>query len=45
MDIRQAGNMALIDRFAHEDAGFAHPTQTVYFTQAGAPPGRADSKA
>jgi small-conductance mechanosensitive channel len=45
MDIQQAINVALFDRFAQEGIGFAYPTQTVYFTQAGAPPGRADSKA
>ena len=29
MDIRQAINLALFGRFAHEGTGFAHPTQTV----------------
>jgi len=35
MDIQQAINVALFDRFAQEGIAFAYPTQTVYFAQAG----------
>jgi small-conductance mechanosensitive channel len=40
MDIQQAINVALFDRFAQEGIGFAYPTQTVYFAQAGGPAAR-----
>ena len=38
MDIQQAINVALFDRFAQEGIAFAYPTQTVYFAQAGGAP-------
>jgi small-conductance mechanosensitive channel len=37
MDIQQAINVALFDRFAREGISFAYPTRTVYVTRAGAP--------
>jgi small-conductance mechanosensitive channel len=36
MDIQQAINVALFERFAQEGIAFAYPTQTVYFANAGA---------
>jgi small-conductance mechanosensitive channel len=45
MDIQQAINVALFDRFAQEGIGFAYPTQTVYFTQGGGPSTRAEREA
>ena len=38
MDIQQAINLALFDRFAEEGIDFAYPTQTVYLARAGTRP-------
>ena len=38
MDIQQAINVELFERFAQEGISFAYPTQTVYFANAGAGP-------
>lgn len=34
MDVQQAINVALFERFAEQDIAFAYPTQTVYFANA-----------
>ena len=41
MDIQQAINLSIFERFAKEDIDFAYPTRTLYFAGGDAPPSSA----